>query len=255
MLADIHGEIEIVKRELAKIKKNLQSTGKHEEYYLIILGDAGVNFYFDERDRSKKQELENCIAVFNDETGCQMKILFVRGNHEIRPENIYSYFRRNMLGSEVWIEDEFPNLIFLKDGNIYTVENKLFLVVGGGYSVDYFQRLLNGWGYWQDEELTDKEFEKIIEMLKTRKTKKMIILSHMAPAEYSPAIYENHVIPRTEYRLQEIWNRYMERIESWWCGHYHIECCKRIKAQEDIIPIHFCYKKLIGFEQVLQAEI
>ena len=38
-----------------------------------------------------------------------------------------------MFDGKVFIEEEYPNLIFAKDGEIYNINNKSFLVIGGAY--------------------------------------------------------------------------------------------------------------------------
>ena len=55
-------------------------------------------------------------------------------------------------GGQVYVESEYPNLIFLKDGELFKIEGSQYLVLGGGYSSDYFSRMLNNEGWWPDEE-------------------------------------------------------------------------------------------------------
>lgn len=84
-----------------------------------------------------------------------------------------------------YVEEKYPNLIFLKDGERYTIEGKRFLVIGGGYSKDFFERVLRGYGYWYDEELSDWEFQEIADTI-AEKQEKLYILSHMLPIKWSP---------------------------------------------------------------------
>ena len=88
---------------------------------LIILGDAGINYCLDERDKELKQQL-NSLGL---------KLFCIRGNHEERPENIETYEEKEMFGGKVFIEREFPNLIFAKDGEIYNIDGNKVLVLGG----------------------------------------------------------------------------------------------------------------------------
>lgn len=65
-----------------------------------------------------------------------INLFCIQGNHEERPENISTYKEIDMLGGKVFIEEEFLSLIFAKNGEIYTIDNKKVLVIGGAYSVD-----------------------------------------------------------------------------------------------------------------------
>ncbi len=101
---------------------------------LIALGDTGINYYLNKYDIENKKILNNL----------NIKIFSIRGNHEERPENINTYKEVEMFGGKVFIEEEYPNLIFAKDGEIYNIDNKSILVIGGAYSVDKEYRLLYG---------------------------------------------------------------------------------------------------------------
>lgn len=93
---------------------------------LVILGDVGVNYSLDERDFFAKRML-NSVAP---------KVLCIHGNHEIRPNNIKSYKEKEWNGGIVWFEEHFPNLLFAKDGEVFNIEGKKHLVIGGAYSID-----------------------------------------------------------------------------------------------------------------------
>ena len=51
------------------------------EDYLIILGDAGVNYYNNTEDYYRKKKLSEL----------PINIIFIHGNHEMRPQNIPTY--------------------------------------------------------------------------------------------------------------------------------------------------------------------
>lgn len=93
---------------------------KNDDDRLIVLGDAGINYYLDKKDIELKKYLSKFIKLF-----C------TQGNHEERPENIKSYKGVDMFGGKVFIEEKFPNLIFAKNGELYNLENKRVLVIGG----------------------------------------------------------------------------------------------------------------------------
>ena len=68
---DIHGDVE----RIVEFSKNNNLTDKDT---IIILGDAGLNFYRSKTDMKLKY-------VLND---LGPKIFCIHGNHEIRPETI-----------------------------------------------------------------------------------------------------------------------------------------------------------------------
>lgn len=72
----------------------LHDVEKNKDNMLIILGDVGINYYLDERDKILKERLNS----YN------IKLLCVQGNHEERPENISTYKEIDMFGGKVFIE-------------------------------------------------------------------------------------------------------------------------------------------------------
>ena len=71
---------------------------------IVILGDAGYNYYGGERDAEAKLHLSHVKPT----------ILCIHGNHEIRPTNIPTYKTREWNGGIVWYEEEYPNLLAQK---------------------------------------------------------------------------------------------------------------------------------------------
>lgn len=208
LIGDIHGDIhrviDIINNELC------------EALDIIALGDVGINYYLDDRDVELKQELQN---VINQHSEKKINVFFVRGNHECRPEHICTYKRKVMYGGECYVEDEYPNLIFLKDGEVYKIDNKTVVALGGGFSDDWFYRLLND-KLWVDQELLYREYERAKEHL--NKFDDFIVLSHMLPSSVLSAfnIYKDS-FSKTEVLLESVWNLYSEKIIGWYAGHYH----------------------------------
>lgn len=97
---DCHGEFDKVKAFC-----KYHDTDKND--YMIVLGDAGVNYFLDKTDRKLKRQLFKLPIRF----------LMVHGNHEARPYEIPSY-------REVYYEEEYQDLLFAKDGEIYDFDGK-----------------------------------------------------------------------------------------------------------------------------------
>lgn len=83
-----------------------------------------------------------------------------------------------MFGGKAFIEEEYPNLIFTKDGEIYNIDGKCVLVIGGAYSVDKEYRLLYGHEWFKDEQLTKEEMNKILDKVKGKHFD--IVLTHIS---------------------------------------------------------------------------
>jgi 3-oxoacid CoA-transferase subunit A len=85
-----------------------------EDDVLIILGDAGINYFGEPSDRELKEELRQLpITLF-----C------LHGNHEMRPETIETYEETERFGGTVYWEPDFPRLLFAKDGEVYEFEGR-----------------------------------------------------------------------------------------------------------------------------------
>ena len=131
---DTHGQV--VSR-LDNITQNMDNIVS-EETAVIILGDAGLNYYLNSTDRRNKRLSSNF----------GLRVYCVRGNHEARPQNIQSMVLVDDtdVGGKVYIEEEFPLIRYFVDGGEYTIGGKSVLVIGGAYSVDKYYRLARAAG-------------------------------------------------------------------------------------------------------------
>lgn len=182
---------------------------------LIILGDSGINYCLNEEELKYKDYL----------TKFKIKLFCIRGNHEERPENINTYKEVDMFGGKVFVEEDFPNLIFAKDGEVYDIDGKSIFVIGGAYSVDKNYRIMYDHKWFKDEQLTTKEMNDILAKVKGKHFD--IVLTHTCPYKYEPrevfmsGIDQSKVDKSMEHFLDEI----EENIDydKWYCGHYHTE--------------------------------
>lgn len=182
---------------------------------LIILGDSGINYCLNEEELKYKDYL----------TKFKIKLFCIRGNHEERSENINTYKEVDMFGGKVFVEEDFPNLIFAKDGEVYDIDGKSIFVIGGAYSVDKNYRIMYDYKWFKDEQLTTKEMNDILAKVKGKHFD--IVLTHTCPYKYEPrevfmsGIDQSKVDKSMEHFLDEI----EENIDydKWYCGHYHTE--------------------------------
>lgn len=199
---------------------NKQQTTKED--LMIILGDAGVNYYGPDswQDSHVKKKLESLPISF----------LFVHGNHEMRPETIPSYHLTSWKWSKeqgsVYMEDDYPSLAFAKDGEIYNLNNAKILVCGGAYSVDKYYRLVHLQNWWDDEQPSDAVKIQVERQVKDNDDIKLI-LTHTCPFRYQPTeaflpmIDQNTVDTSTERWLDTIYDLIPDA--NWACGHFHID--------------------------------
>ncbi len=186
-----------------------------EEDMLIVLGDAGINYFLNEEDKNFKNYLKSF----------KLKLFCIRGNHEERPENINTYKETEMFGGKVFIEEDYPNLIFAKDGESYNIDGKSVLVIGGAYSIDKEYRLRYGYQWFKDERLNEKEQETILKKVKGKHFD--IVLTHTCPLKYEPK--EVFMKGLEQSKVDKSMEVFLDKIEKnidydkWYCGHYHTE--------------------------------
>lgn len=210
LTGDTHGSFERIQNFCEQ-----QSTTKDD--IMIILGDAGINYYQGKKAELLKQELENYPITF----------FCVHGNHEQRPYAIQTYTERLWHEGTVYQEERYPSLLFAKDGEIYNLNGKRTIVIGGAYSVDKFYRIARNYAWYANEQPSD-EIKQAVEMkLDISNWKVDIVLSHTTPLKYEPVevflpmIDQSTVDKSTEEWLDTIEERL--RYEKWYCGHYHTE--------------------------------
>lgn len=193
----------------------LHNIEKNKNNILIILGDTGINYYLDERDKTLKEQLNS----YN------IKLFCVQGNHEERPENISTYKEIDMFGGKVFIEEAYPNLIFAKNGELYDIDNKKVLVMGGAYSVDKNYRIIYRYPWFKDEQLSKEEMDNILNKYKGQHID--IVLSHTCPLKYEPT--EVFMKGIDQSNVDKSMEKFLDKVEEsinydkWYCEHYHTE--------------------------------
>lgn len=220
LTGDLHGSIQ---RLLDFRPARPHETG------LIVLGDAGANYYLNKKDDRFKTQLNNL----------GYKIYLLRGNHEARPEDIAGMekiFDEDLLG-EVFQQPQYPNIRYLLDGGIYVFKDKKILTIGGAYSVDKFYRLAQGWQWFPNEQLNAEERDQIFSQIKNHSFD--FILSHTCPTSlqptdlFLPTINQSLVDSSMEEWLEKIKNNI--KWDYWLFGHYHQD---RVIAERVFMLMH-----------------
>ena len=224
---DIHGQKYEIERFCKRIKPTKDDT-------IVILGDVAANYSQDERDTELKQALNKLKPT----------ILCIHGNHEIRPWNIPTYKTKKWNGGTVWYEEEYPSVLFARDGEIYDLEGLRHIAIGGAYSVDKCYRIARGYGWWEDEQPSDEIKQYVEQQLQENKID--VILSHTCPFKYEPVeVFLPGIDQSTVDTSTEKWLDVIEDTTdyiAWFCGHWHIN--KRID------DMHFLFHQFESSEAI-----
>lgn len=218
--------------------------------YVIICGDFGGVWTFEEESRREKEALD----WLNNKN---FTTLFVDGNHE-NYTRLYNYPIEEWKGGKVHkIRD---SVLHLMRGEIFDVDNKKIFAFGGAKSHDIQDEILNldeeekiyeyrkrgayfrirDFSWWDLELPTSQEMENGIENLEKINYKVDYIISHCCPTSIQALInptYKRDVL--TDY-LQQILEKCT--FKRWYFGHYHDY--KQVNSQfsllyENIIPLEY----------------
>ena len=205
---DIHGELEHIDRLCAKYRPGSGDV-------VVLLGDVGVNYSGTLDDITLKDIMNSYGTTF----------FCIHGNHEARPQNIGTYVEKEWHGGRVLYEERFPNILFPVDGDIFDLEGKKCLVIGGAYSVDKFYRQSTGQKWFPDEQPTPAIKEYTEQQIKGAQID--VIFSHTCPFRYIPTealldCYDQSKVDNsTEHWLDTI--EQAVDYKAWYAGHWHID--------------------------------
>ena len=235
---DTHGGFATITR-ISNIQRNTPEY-KPEETMIVILGDAGLNFWLNNTDKKYKKLLN----------AMNYHIYCVRGNHEQRPELIKNMTLVNdeNVNNIVYMEEAFPNIRYFIDGKIYNLLGYKCLVVGGAYSIDKWYRLARAGyskeeaetadpkkcGWFKDECLTAAEMATIMQEVKGESVD--FILSHTCPLSWEPTdLFLNGIDQSTVDKSMEMWLDELKnniKWKYWLFGHYHADRIERPHVEQ-----------------------
>ena len=225
-------------------------TREFKDKNIIILGDAGINFYLNKTDKRLKQRIMESGAT----------LYCVRGNHEARPQtlpNIQLVYDELVKG-EVYVEPTYPNIKYFKDYGIYNINNYPVIVIGGAYSVDKWHRILRSGlteetndprrtGWFADEQLNEEEMA-AADKLFAKHPDLYIVLSHTCPFSWQPVdLFLPTIDQFSVDNNMELWlDKVKDNVNyfAWVFGHYH---CDR-KERNNVLQM---YKEIRNFEDVV----
>ncbi len=231
---DTHGQFQ-------RIADFCNKMDTHKTDIMIILGDVGLNFHGGFIDRFRKKAVND----FPITTFC------IHGNHENRPSNIATYHMKRWNGGTVYVEDDYPDILFAKDGEVFNLDGYPSLVIGGAYSIDKARRLTFGWPWWADEQPSPEVKRAVENELENRGWNIDVILSHTIPLQYEPTevflpnIDQSKVDKSTEEWLASIEKKL--KYMKWFAGHYHVN--------KQIDRMHLLYDEIHPFSPAMQHTV
>lgn len=221
LLGDVHGHFQPIRDFYTYMNTSFNKDEKlNDSDTLILLGDFGANFFFNNRDI----EFKNKLGQYN------LTYFVIRGNHEERPSICYmnnpdKWHLEEYFDGTVFVENDYPYIKYAADTPFsYNINGYSTLVIPGAYSVDKYYRLQNNRSWFSKEQLTEQEME-IGKMMIKACSQWDIVLSHTCPIIYEPtdlflsSINQSTVDKTMERYLGEIENNINYKIWLW--GHYH----------------------------------
>ena len=217
-MGDIHGSHLPIENFWRRNKDDIKFSPNTD--IIILLGDVGANYYFDYRDKNFKKKISKYPFTY----------FCIRGNHEERAsicanKNQNNWHKENIFDNIVFVENDYPNIKYaLDEVALYNINNFKTLIIPGAYSVDKKYRLIRGWSWFENEQLTQEEMNLGKKIIETNPIID-IVLSHTCPISYEPIdlflsqIDQSTVDKTMEHYLNEI--EYQLDYKLWLWGHYH----------------------------------
>lgn len=220
-----------VHAKFAPVAEFCQTHDTTDDDVLIILGDAGINFHGEAKDRAKKDFLKTLpITLF-----C------LHGNHDMRPTAIDTYKEVSCAGGIAYVEDGYENLLFAKDGELFDFDGLRTITLGGAYSIDKELRIGLKWPWFEDEQPSDAIRQHAETILDKNKRTVDVVLSHTAPLSKIPFSKP----PRFPLDIDTSTERWLDTIEQsisyrhWYCGHFHVD--------KDIENFTYLFNRVLPF--------
>ena len=171
---------------------------------LIICGDAG--FMWDDSNETRYWDNWTEDRPFTT--------IACLGNHE-------QYDKIRSLPCEEWngaiVRNVRPHVMYVENGEIFTLNGQTFFVMGGATSVDRARRV-EGKSWWAAEIPSKEEMEHAVNNLEKHNMRVNHIITHTAP---------NWILDKFWYEHDSLTNfltNYVERFvefEDWWFAHFH----------------------------------
>lgn len=226
LMGDLHG---VVNEIYCRCHDLVDDLGAKSGDTIIWLGDVGISYGYINRS------ILDTMSRMSEEYGFTHVI--IRGNHDTRyvrdmSAGVFSAYGEmhsiRWCNGSAYVLDKYPSIIFLADeGGLYEILGRKTLVIPGAYSVDKHYRLVYGWPWEPEEQLSESELDVLIELSCISDVD--AVLSHTCPYSWEPDLSEflldgldqSKVDASMERALDTIWYNVMPTCKEWWFGHFH----------------------------------
>lgn len=192
---------------------------------MIVLGDFGLPWFDCPVDADGIHPIDhtdrNLLKWYNEKPFITLAVM---GNHD-NYDMLEKLPEVDMFGGSVLKVCD--KIFYLKRGNIYTIENKKFLILGGAKSDDASWRTPHE-SWWPQEEMTDDEKTRCLNQFKGAKVD--YILSHNGPARgiaLTDPWFENEAhFALLQEDATVSFNDKIDSVveyEKWFFGHWHTD--------------------------------
>ena len=219
-----------------------QGVDIHNITHAIVLGDFGLPWSsvceIDDAGIHPADHTDRYLLKWYNQK--PFKILAVQGNHD-NYDVIEKLQEVEMFGSNVLKVSD--NVFYLKRGEIYTIEDKRFLVLGGAMSEDKAWRKPHE-SWWEQEEWSEKEKSSSLKKLEGEKELDFV-LSHTGP---SAGIALTDDFFSNEENLKQLQRDsnvlFNDKIDScisykkWFFGHWHSDWGYENYDKSKYIPLY-----------------
>ena len=223
-----------------------QDADYHDISYAIVLGDFGLPWFSCPVDENGIHPVEKTdrylLKWYNNKS---FKVLAVQGNHD-NYDMIEKLPEVEMFGSTVLKVSE--NVFYLKRGEVYNIEEKRFLVLGGALSEDKMYRKIHE-SWWPQEQWSEEEEADCLEKIRTlgeiEGGQIDYVLSHTGPTKgivLADSYYSNE--EHQKELLKDSTVAFNDKIDSmisykkWFFGHWHSDWDYVNHAISKYVPLY-----------------
>lgn len=220
---DTHGRVE---SRLVKIEQTMSELIPAETA-LIILGDAGLNYYLSKHDwKNKHRVSKHGFTLYCLRGNHETRAASIKGMQKVWDENVHGY---------VWMERAFPLIRYFEDTfGEYEINGFKVLTIGGAYSVDKWYRLQMDWHWFADEQLTAEEMAVCEKTVAGKEYD--FVFTHTCPIDWEPndlfiaGIDQSKVDKTTEVWLDSLKDKF--KWTNWLFAHYHADRIERPHVEQ-----------------------
>lgn len=247
-IGDVHGDQLKLYSEITRLLGSTVAADKQSDRSL----DAGDDYVQD--DYAQDLSLNDNVYFMLGDVGVKygayenlyvletMSILpgtfvIMRGNHDARyirdfaDDDRLGLYKENWHGGAMWRSSTYPNVLFAPDcGDVYHVNGVGVALIPGAYSVDGRFRIMNGYPFEPDEQLTYTEMSDMLDKIDRSGEDIRIVMSHTCPLRWESEISDLFIDGLPQSRIDKGTERFLDavlddigedKLIGWYFGHYH----------------------------------